>query len=90
MWMLALIIACSAGDQVCAYQAPGAVFETQSRCKLVGNIVAGGMMATPIGRYESGKVTVTCRPVDPAADDVLRNVRDDRPAEHLPGPLGSR
>lgn len=46
-------------------------------------------MATPIGRFESGKVTVTCRPVDPAADDALRNARDEVPADGPVEPLGS-
>ena len=61
MWMLAMIIACSAGDQVCSYSMPGQVFDTRARCEIVGNLVAGGMMATPIGRFEHGKIEVSCR-----------------------------
>lgn len=56
-----MIIACSAGDEVCSYSMPGQVFDTRARCEIVGNLVAGGMMATPIGRFEQGKVKVNCR-----------------------------
>lgn len=56
-----MIIACSAGNEVCSYSMPGQVFDTRDRCKIVGNLVAGGMMATPIGRFERGKVEISCR-----------------------------
>jgi hypothetical protein len=73
MWMLAMIMACSAGDQICSYSMPGEVFETQRRCEIVGNLIAGGMMVTPIGQFEQGNVEVQCRSMARADDPQATN-----------------
>lgn len=58
-----MIMACSAGEQVCSYSSPQQFFESRARCEFVGNVVGGGMLATPIGRFENGRVTVSCQPL---------------------------
>ena len=91
MWMLAMIIACSAGDQVCSYSMPGQVFDTRARCEIVGNLVAGGMMATPIGRFEHGKIEVSCRPMARAKGTDVETPRTELASEpKLEAPAGPK
>lgn len=76
-----MIIACSAGDQICSYSMPGQVFETRDRCEIVGNLVAGGMMATPIGRFEQGKIEVSCRSMAHASGSDTETPRTELASE---------
>lgn len=63
MWMLALIIACSAGDEVCTYRANVAITETQAQCQRLGHMIGGGALISSYGDFGAAEVRVTCKPV---------------------------
>ena len=56
-------MACGSADGICVYKATEQVMPSFERCEMVGQIVGGGLLSTPIGRFEAGNVTVTCRPL---------------------------
>lgn len=63
MWMLALIIACSAGDDVCTYRSGTTVTRTYEDCERLGAFEGGRAMVQAYGSYPVGSVEVVCRPL---------------------------
>ena len=56
-------MACGSANGICVYKTTEQVMPSLARCEMVGQIVGGGLLSTPIGRFEAGNVTVTCRPL---------------------------
>ena len=63
MWILALVIACSAGGDVCTYRSEPVVTKTYEDCLFFGHFVGGRAMVQAYGTFPIGTVTVTCRPL---------------------------
>ena len=65
MWMLALIIACSPGQDVCTYRSDTTVTRTYEDCQRLGHFIGGRAMVQAYGSFSVGAVEVTCRPLAP-------------------------